>query len=444
MSIRTRLLAGLLVVAVAFGIVAAVAYRDLMSAQERTETMRVEAVEPLIHLRRLRSSAEEAINWGAIFRVEPRHIAGAVQGVVDGDAVIGQELQALAAYPLPATVKARLADVVRITSGLEKSGNVLLKTNMPILDPSAPEIPLPQQGAALNERSAAIVEAVNVLEEVQRTQEQALTDTYDTARRNLLIGLAAAFAVAVVSALVTAASIVRPVRRTVAVLDRVATGDLTPRLATGRDETGQMGDALNQTLDQVGSVIESIDLSATQLSEQSAAFMTRSADLAAATSAVAHDAEQASTGVNRVSRDVAQMATAADELTTVVDDVAAKAREGSQAAEQASAVAARLGRDVADPAPLDNLAGMLADVAESQARVQAGADAQVGLSGQIRATAANLATSTETIDQRVDSVAAAVGLTAQFVEDTNTDAEQLAELSDLLDTLTSVFQHEKA
>ena len=46
----------------------------------------------------------------------------------------------------------------------------------------------------------------------------------------------------------------------------------------------------------------------------------------------------------------------------------------------------------------------------------------------------------QTVDGRIDAVAAAVSLTSEFVEETQRDAAQLAELSGQLETLTSVFR----
>jgi methyl-accepting chemotaxis protein len=94
-------------------------------------------------------------------------------------------------------------------------------------------------------------------------------DAYTDARNLLIGGLIVAALIGVAFAFAIASWFVRPIRKTVSVLDDVANGDLTQRLDVDRkDELGQMATALNGTLATVDSVIAQIQGDATLLADQ--------------------------------------------------------------------------------------------------------------------------------------------------------------------------------
>jgi hypothetical protein len=57
---------------------------------------------------------------------------------------------------------------------------------------------------------------------------------------------------------------------------------------------------------------------------------------------------------------------------------------------------------------------------------------------------ADVATSTASVDDRLARVAAQVGRTTQFVDETRLEAVRLSSLSDELEMFTSVFQYQVA
>jgi methyl-accepting chemotaxis protein len=151
-------------------------------------------------------------------------------------------------------------------------------------------------------------------------------------------------AVSVIAALaigaVVAGGIVKRIRRTAAVFDQMADGDLTPRVeTTHHDEITQMGHALNRTLDRTSDVMAAIDDSAAQLSSAAEAFTTRNTHLSTVADTVATDATTVASGSRDVSAGLETVAAAAQEMSTAVHDVSNAAHQAAQSAAQAVDVA---------------------------------------------------------------------------------------------------------
>jgi methyl-accepting chemotaxis protein len=162
-----------------------------------------------------------------------------------------------------------------------------------------------------------------------------------TNARNLIIALLILGAVlSITLAILTSRSIIRPVRRTMDVLDRLSVGDLTSRVQTeGSDELARMGRSLNTGLESVGEVVRLISHSADQLAQASdglndvAHTITSSADTAATqAAAVAQSAEE-------VSANVATVATGTDEMALSIREISMNASEAATVAADAMAVA---------------------------------------------------------------------------------------------------------
>lgn len=154
------------------------------------------------------------------------------------------------------------------------------------------------------------------LDEVSKLDQQSIDKTVasaeSTANRSVVqmwsmvfIGalLALGFGVAL------AGSITRPLRKTVAVLEEVAGGDLTQRLDVSRnDELGQMAAALNTTLSTVHDVVSQLESDADRL----LTYANRVSD----------DSSSASDAVAKVSEQLGKVQASSDVLGTSVRDLA--------------------------------------------------------------------------------------------------------------------------
>src|SRR5439155_469553 len=100
------------------------------------------------------------------------------------------------------------------------------------------------------------------LQDVRPVHGPARTTTIVLVVVGLLVGQLLGFGIARL--------IARPLRATVAVLEGVAGGDLTKRVAVdGKDEVGQMSSTLNRALERMGQVVQSIGRNAEVLGHSS-------------------------------------------------------------------------------------------------------------------------------------------------------------------------------
>ena len=152
--------------------------------------------------------------------------------------------------------------------------------------------------------------------------------------RNLLIGVCLAGVVlGLLFAWWITASITRPIRQGVSVARRVADGDLTVQVQVrGRDETGQLLQALADMAQNLRSLVGDVAAGAHTVSDTSAQIAQGNLDLSQRTE------EQAST--------LEETASSMEELTSTVTQNAQNAREASQLAVTASDVARKGGQVV--------------------------------------------------------------------------------------------------
>jgi methyl-accepting chemotaxis protein len=157
------------------------------------------------------------------------------------------------------------------------------------------------------------------------------------------------FVIALIVALVAAAAtlghllaggIVRPLRRTVEVLDRVAGGDLTPRLAVkGRDEVAQAAEAVNRMLERTSGAIRAIGANAGTLAASGDSLADISRGLGTSAEETSSQSESASAVAGQISANVATVAAAAEEMTAAISEIAGSANRAAEVATTAVTVA---------------------------------------------------------------------------------------------------------
>ena len=171
--------------------------------------------------------------------------------------------------------------------------------------------------------------------QLMRQAQQQAADSYASGR-NLIAGmLVLAVIFTVVLARVLTSSIVSPLRGAVSVARRVAQGDLTVQVrAGGRDETGQLLEALAGMTQSLRTLVGEVASGARTVSDTSAQIARGNVDLSERTE------QQAST--------LEETASSMEELTTTVSQNADNARQARQLAVGASEVARKGGRVVGD------------------------------------------------------------------------------------------------
>jgi methyl-accepting chemotaxis protein len=232
--------------------------------------------------------------------------------------------------------------VISQTSSLVKFANSNIGTNLPVEDPTAEAIDLEGVGAILEARTGTIGELKDHLVENARRQSDQIRDDVARSTRQVYVLVAVLALVSVAAAVLLARRLTKPLRRTVAVLEEVAEGDLTRRLEVrSRDEVGQMAEALNRTLDRTAAVIRTIDGNADELARASSGFTTRNDEIATATSSVAAEADAASVGADTVGSGIQTVAASTEEMGASIREIAVSAARAAQVAGDAVDAAQR-------------------------------------------------------------------------------------------------------
>jgi methyl-accepting chemotaxis protein len=236
----------------------------------------------------------------------------------------------------------------------------------------------------------------------------------------LLLVAAGTEAFAIVVVLWATTSITRPLRQAVAVLDRVAAGDLTARLdIPNRDELGRMATALNHTSAALADALRSVGADAGALAASAQAMgevSRRMADNAQVTSGRADGAAQATarvrgstgaaaTGMTGISAAIRDVATNVAAATRVTDDAMRTAATANQTVARLDESSMRIGNVVKMITAIAEQTNLLALNATIEA-ARAG-DAGKGfavVASEVKDLAQETARATEEIAQRVQVI----------------------------------------
>ena len=170
--------------------------------------------------------------------------------------------------------------------------------------------------AEMTTQGADIVTISDKLYDIQLARRDAESAQ---ARSLQLISTLLALLVGIVAALVITRQITRPIQETLAVVERIASGDLSHNIqVTRRDELG----VLQQGIQRMG----------TTLRELISGIRDGVTQIASAAEELSAVTEQTSAGVNSQKIETDQVATAMHEMTATVQEVARNAEQASQAA----------------------------------------------------------------------------------------------------------------
>lgn len=147
----------------------------------------------------------------------------------------------------------------------------------------------------------------------------------DTVKLEFIIITAAIIAILIglFAAITITKMIVTPLQRVVAVVQRIADGDLTQNLEVNRkDELGQLMSSTQQMTENLRNLIQRLSLGISQI--------------ATATEEMSAITEQNNVGINQQRSETEQVATAMNEMTSTVQEVARSAEDASTAATEST------------------------------------------------------------------------------------------------------------
>ncbi|MGW4945628.1 methyl-accepting chemotaxis protein [Actinoplanes sp. NPDC004185] len=216
--------------------------------------------------------------------------------------------------------------------------------------------------------------------------------------------------------------IAAPVAATKALLERVAAGDFRHRLTVRTDDDlGEMGTALNTTVDRVGQAITDISRNATTLAESAQALTEVSQQVSAGAQRASVEATSAADSATQVSEDVQAIATGTEEMRSAISEIAGNATSATTIVANAVTAAEGANQTVVklsgSSAQIGQVAKVIAAIAEQtnllalNATIEAARAGELGkgfavVAGEVKDLASETAKATEDIARQIAALQA--------------------------------------
>jgi methyl-accepting chemotaxis protein len=288
--------------------------------------------------------------------------------------------------------------------------------------------------------------------------ERRVADTAYRDARTMTVALLIIGAVLSVGlALAVARSLVRPVRRTVEVLERVADGDLTARVGgTGSDEIAQMGAALDRSLESLVDMIRVIEGCVGELGGSSSRLTTVAADMSVAIAEAANQAVGVTDSAEEVSRGISTLSAGTSEMAQSIREISVSATEAATVAADAMTVAAQTTQTVSklgdSSAEIGAVIKVITAIAEQtnllalNATIEAARAGEMGkgfavVASEVKDLAQETAKATEDISRRVEAIQ---GDTAGAVEAIGRISAVIERVNGLQTTIASAVEEQNA
>ncbi len=182
-----------------------------------------------------------------------------------------------------------------------------------------------------------------IVEMATETGKKDEAEVRQAMRRNLWILVGGGVAVALVVltlSLFIIRGIVPLLMRTMQLLQKVAEGDLTPRLnIASHDEIGKMAEALNQALTNIGFTVSTIGQNTHRLAGSAEELTSVSRQMSSSSEETSAQAGVVSAAAEQVSKNVQTVATGTEEMSASIKEIAKNANEAARVANTAVQVA---------------------------------------------------------------------------------------------------------
>ncbi|WP_432544063.1 methyl-accepting chemotaxis protein [Kineococcus sp. SYSU DK002] len=285
----------------------------------------------------------------------------------------------------------------------------------------------------------------------------AATDSYSTARLTMVLVALAGLLVTALLAGWTTRLVVRPLRRVVEVLDRVARGDLTATADVAqRDEVGRMAQALGTATGAMRDTVSNLHGEAVALASAAEELRANSRLIAGGVDDVSRRAAEVASSAGDVSAHIAGAAAGAEEMGSSIREISSNASRAADVAGDAVRIAAETGQTMAQlgrsSAEIGDVVKTITSIAEQtnllalNATIEAARAGDAGkgfavvagevkeLSGQTARATEDIAQRIETIQRDVERAVAAIGSIGAVV----------AEISDYQGTIAAAVEEQAA
>jgi methyl-accepting chemotaxis protein len=334
-------------------------------------------------------------------------------------------LKTIEADPLTA---AQRADVRELRADYEKFA-ALDETIIALYRDGTPESAqkatglLLKDGVAAFDAIASSADRLTALSIKELSSHEAAADRAAGRAHTLtLVGGGLALLLAAALSIVITRSITRPLGQAVNVLREVADGDLTRRTdADAKDEVGQMGAALNQTLDRFSAALTGIADGSSTLSAASEELSAVSQQMSGATEETAAQAASVSAAAEQVSQSIQSVSAGAGELGISIQEISASTNDAARVANDAVLVAESTNETVlrlgAGAAEIGEVIKVITSIAEQtnllalNATIEAARAGEAGkgfavVASEVKDLARKTARSSEEISQKIGAIQA--------------------------------------
>jgi len=325
----------------------------------------------------------------------------------------------------------------------------------------------PTEGWAILWSDSYAQVAKTVLGGVDKLQEMKVADAKKTNQDSTALGnsssaimvaaIAIAFLLSVGTGWLLTRSVTKPVVQVVQVLEMVADGDLTRRMELdSKDEIGQMGQALNGTLDKLTESMGAIG-------ESSTALASSSEELSAVSHRMSVNAEETATQSNvvsaaseQVTKNLQTVATATEEMSASIREIAKNSNEAARVetsavktAETTNATVAKLGESSAE---IGQVIKVITSIAQQtnllalNATIEAARAGEAGkgfavVANEVKELAKETAKATEDISRKIEAIQ---GDTKGAVEAIGEISGVISQINDISSTIASAVEEQTA